>query len=202
LHLSLRKQAAWRSLQLDGRWIKRWRHGGETTDGQMRRLLLRYLAFTDHGYTYALHVLYTAQCFPEDLNDAKCFKNLRHQTEEFAEAESSGQELGLDHPRNHGCSHRPLSGLLFKKRNVAWLQVKVPKGAFCEVYSQFRIGIPPDAVWNILIDPGNKRVFKNIQVNNMLLLHFLGTYALQRVYGMILNLLGSVDNNEFSCSRI
>ncbi|KAG0610286.1 hypothetical protein M758_7G053700 [Ceratodon purpureus] len=55
------------------------------------------------------------------------------------------------------------------RRNNSWtdetpvIQVKVPKGAFCEVHSQFHIGIPPDAVWNILIDPGNKRVFKNIQ---------------------------------------
>lgn len=55
---------------------------------------------------------------------------------------------------------------------IAWLQVKVPREAFCEVYSQFKIGIPPDAVWNILTDPGNKRVFKNIQVNNMLLFYY------------------------------
>jgi hypothetical protein len=40
----------------------------------------------------------------------------------------------------------------------------VPQGAFCQVNSEFKIGIPPDAVYNILIDPGNKRVFKNIQV--------------------------------------
>ncbi|KAG0604437.1 hypothetical protein M758_10G172200 [Ceratodon purpureus] len=55
------------------------------------------------------------------------------------------------------------------RRNSRWvdeapsLEVKVPKEAFCEVNSQFKIGLPPDAVWNILIDPGNKRVFKNIQ---------------------------------------
>jgi len=55
------------------------------------------------------------------------------------------------------------------KRNSTWtdekpaLEVTVPKEAFCKVNSQFKIGLPPDAVWNILIDPGNKRVFKNIQ---------------------------------------
>lgn len=55
------------------------------------------------------------------------------------------------------------------RRNSRWvdetpvIEVKVPREAFCEVYSQFKIGIPPDAVWNILTDPGNKRVFKNIQ---------------------------------------
>jgi hypothetical protein len=30
-------------------------------------------------------------------------------------------------------------------------------------------------VWNILIDPGNKRVFKNIQVNLILLLYLSQT---------------------------
>ncbi|CAM6041968.1 unnamed protein product [Sphagnum compactum] len=55
------------------------------------------------------------------------------------------------------------------RRNSSWvdesptIQVTVPQGAFCQVNSVFKIGIPPDAVYNILIDPGNKRVFKNIQ---------------------------------------
>jgi hypothetical protein len=40
----------------------------------------------------------------------------------------------------------------------------VPKDAFCQVNSQFKIGIPPDAVYDIITDPGNKRVFENIQV--------------------------------------
>jgi hypothetical protein len=57
------------------------------------------------------------------------------------------------------------------KVDTSCLQVKVPKEAFCEVNSHFKIGLPPDAVWNILIDPGNKRVFKNIQVNLILLLY-------------------------------
>ena len=40
----------------------------------------------------------------------------------------------------------------------------MPKGTLCQVNSQFKIGIPPDTVYNILIDPANKRVFKNIEV--------------------------------------
>lgn len=59
---------------------------------------------------------------------------------------------------------------LILKQHFTWLQVKVPKEAFCELRSQFKIGLPPHAVWNILIDPGNKRVFKNIKVNSMLML--------------------------------
>lgn len=49
---------------------------------------------------------------------------------------------------------------------VAWrLQVTVPKGTLCKFDSRFELGIPPDAVYNILTDPNNKRVFKNIQVS-------------------------------------
>jgi hypothetical protein len=29
---------------------------------------------------------------------------------------------------------------------------------------RFEAGLPPDAVYNIIIDPENKRVFKNIKV--------------------------------------
>lgn len=47
---------------------------------------------------------------------------------------------------------------------VHGLQISVPKDAFCQVNSQFKIGIPPDAVYDIITDPGNKRVFENIQV--------------------------------------
>lgn len=97
-------------------------------------------------------------------------------------------ELSSQHIRLSSFEH-----CLSIQGNYCWLQVKVPKGTFCEVHSQFRIGIPPDAVWNILIDPGNKRVFKNIQVNNMLLRHSSGSYALHRSYGMGFNLLRSVD---------
>ncbi|KAG0561944.1 hypothetical protein KC19_9G105000 [Ceratodon purpureus] len=55
------------------------------------------------------------------------------------------------------------------RRNSAWvdevpaLEVTVPKGTLCKFDSRFELGIPPDAVYNILTDPNNKRVFKNIQ---------------------------------------
>lgn len=39
----------------------------------------------------------------------------------------------------------------------------VPRGTLCKFDSRFELGIPPDAVYNILTDPNNKRVFKNIQ---------------------------------------
>eukprot|EP00249_Psilotum_nudum_P015486 c25350_g1_i2 orf=91-867(+) len=42
-------------------------------------------------------------------------------------------------------------------------QVSVPKGTLCLLKSTFELGIPPDVVFNIIIDPENKRVFKNIK---------------------------------------
>ncbi|KAI5064821.1 hypothetical protein GOP47_0019516 [Adiantum capillus-veneris] len=55
------------------------------------------------------------------------------------------------------------------KQNPSWvdqtpiMQVSAPKGTLCNIESTFQIGIPPDAVYDIVIDPENKRVFKNIK---------------------------------------
>ncbi|KAG5522177.1 hypothetical protein RHGRI_034382 [Rhododendron griersonianum] len=43
------------------------------------------------------------------------------------------------------------------------LQVTVPKGSLCNLDVAVNVGLPPDAVYNIVTDPDNKRVFKNIQ---------------------------------------
>jgi hypothetical protein len=44
------------------------------------------------------------------------------------------------------------------------LQVTVPQGSLCNLNLRFEAGLPPDAVYNIIIDPENKRVFTNIKV--------------------------------------
>ncbi|KAJ7570126.1 hypothetical protein O6H91_01G107400 [Diphasiastrum complanatum] len=55
------------------------------------------------------------------------------------------------------------------KKNSTWvdeppsIQITVPKGSLCKLDCTFKIGIPPDAVFNIITDPDNKRVFKNIE---------------------------------------
>lgn len=70
---------------------------------------------------------------------------------------------------NVAAEHKLEKEMAAWRRNSQWkddspaIEVKVPKEAFCELRSQFKIGLPPHAVWNILIDPGNKRVFKNIK---------------------------------------
>jgi len=55
------------------------------------------------------------------------------------------------------------------KENPTWvdqspsIKVTVPKGSLCNMDVEVNVGLPPDAVYNIVTDPDNKRVFKNIQ---------------------------------------
>lgn len=46
---------------------------------------------------------------------------------------------------------------------VHW-QVEVVSGNIAEIKATTTLGLPPDKVFSILIDPDNKRVFKNIKV--------------------------------------
>ncbi|XP_074295647.1 uncharacterized protein LOC141623439 isoform X2 [Silene latifolia] len=43
------------------------------------------------------------------------------------------------------------------------IDVTVPKGSLCNLYAKVDVGLPPDAIYNIVTDPDNKRVFKNIK---------------------------------------
>ncbi|KAJ8758962.1 hypothetical protein K2173_003200 [Erythroxylum novogranatense] len=55
------------------------------------------------------------------------------------------------------------------KENSSWsdqppkIKVSVPKGSLCNLSVDFDVGLPPDAVYNIVTDPDNRRVFKNIK---------------------------------------
>ncbi|KAL0336144.1 UNVERIFIED_CONTAM: 2-methylene-furan-3-one reductase [Sesamum radiatum] len=55
------------------------------------------------------------------------------------------------------------------KENPVWadhppeIKVTVPKGSLCNLSLKVDVGLPPDAVYNIVTDPDNKRVFKNIK---------------------------------------
>lgn len=55
-------------------------------------------------------------------------------------------------------------GPLGEKCCYSW-QVSVPKGSLCNLKVNVNVGLPPDAVYNIVIDPDNKKVFKNIKVS-------------------------------------
>ncbi|WOK91548.1 hypothetical protein Cni_G00239 [Canna indica] len=55
------------------------------------------------------------------------------------------------------------------RENPSWvdqppkIKVSVPKGSLCNLNVMFKVGLPPDAIYNIVVDPENKRVFKNIK---------------------------------------
>ncbi|OVA16991.1 Protein of unknown function DUF220 [Macleaya cordata] len=55
------------------------------------------------------------------------------------------------------------------KDNPTWvdqppdIKVSVPKGSLCNLNVKVKVGLPPDAVYNIVTDPDNRRVFKNIK---------------------------------------
>ncbi|PWA52870.1 hypothetical protein CTI12_AA447550 [Artemisia annua] len=56
------------------------------------------------------------------------------------------------------------------RKNPVWddgqppaIEVVVPKGSLCQLNVKTNVGLPPDAIYNIVTDPHNKRVFKNIQ---------------------------------------
>ncbi|EEF37005.1 uncharacterized protein LOC8282592 [Ricinus communis] len=55
------------------------------------------------------------------------------------------------------------------RENPSWIdqppeiKVSVPKGSLCNLNVKFNVGLPPDAVYNIVTDPDNRRVFKNIK---------------------------------------
>ncbi|KAM5566803.1 hypothetical protein ABKV19_015098 [Rosa sericea] len=55
------------------------------------------------------------------------------------------------------------------RENPSWddqtphIKVSVPKGSLCNLSVNVNVGLPPDAVYNIVTDPDNKRVFKNIK---------------------------------------
>ncbi|KAF9626716.1 hypothetical protein IFM89_038890 [Coptis chinensis] len=55
------------------------------------------------------------------------------------------------------------------KENPSWVdqspvvKVSIPEGSLCNLNVKVKIGLPPDAVFDIVIDPDNKRVFKNIK---------------------------------------
>ncbi|KAE8690813.1 mov34 family protein [Hibiscus syriacus] len=55
------------------------------------------------------------------------------------------------------------------RENPSWdnqppeIKVGVPKGSLCSLKTKLDVGLPPDAVYDILTDPDSKRIFKNIK---------------------------------------
>jgi hypothetical protein len=55
---------------------------------------------------------------------------------------------------------------------IKCLQLTVLEGSFCNLNLRFKGGLPPEAVYNIIIDPKNKRVFMISKVCTCVLLLF------------------------------
>ncbi|KAL7617966.1 hypothetical protein Lser_V15G04514 [Lactuca serriola] len=55
------------------------------------------------------------------------------------------------------------SPALIKLLSRSWKGCDVPKDSLCQLNVEVNVGLPPDAIYNIVIDIDNKRVFKNIQ---------------------------------------
>ncbi|XWS22607.1 hypothetical protein CRYUN_Cryun29cG0050700 [Craigia yunnanensis] len=55
------------------------------------------------------------------------------------------------------------------RENPSWvnqppeIKASVPKGSLCNLKAKVDVGLPPDAVYNIVTDSDNRRVFKNIK---------------------------------------
>ncbi|XP_039072094.1 uncharacterized protein LOC120219348 isoform X2 [Hibiscus syriacus] len=55
------------------------------------------------------------------------------------------------------------------RENPSWvspppeIEVSVVKGSLCHLKAAVDVGFPPDAVYNIVTDPDNRRVFKNVK---------------------------------------
>ncbi|KAL6846347.1 hypothetical protein ACP4OV_023795 [Aristida adscensionis] len=85
-----------------------------------------------------------------------------------------GAEMSSDKAKD-SCSASAAAEISLVRQLKAWrdnpnwtdeppeIKVTVPEGSLCNLNLRFKAGLPPDAVYNIIIDPENKRVFKNIK---------------------------------------
>jgi hypothetical protein len=59
------------------------------------------------------------------------------------------------------------------------LEVTQPKGSFCQIDARFSVALNPDGVYNIITDPNNRHVFKNIKVHVNLVLRSVAGLGLR-----------------------
>jgi hypothetical protein len=90
-------------------------------------------------------------------------------------AQNFNRSKSLIFPSGYNKESSTLLGIDLEKQMEAWkenptwvdpsldIKVSVPKGSFCILNVKVDVGLPPDAVYNIVTDPHNKRVFKNIK---------------------------------------
>lgn len=120
--------------------------------------------------------------FPKRLDPAisKFFVQLPHKFQNIVKnqmsrlAKHEGMNWGRSVQRNGSVTFSASEAELKEqlqawKENPSWvdkppeIKVTVPKGSLCNLNVEVDVGLPPDAVYNIVIDPDNRRVFKNIK---------------------------------------
>ncbi|XP_057949043.1 uncharacterized protein LOC131144422 isoform X1 [Malania oleifera] len=85
------------------------------------------------------------------------------------ETNSESRSLGKEKGSYAGFEVNLEKQLQAWKDNPIWtnqppeIKVSVPKGSLCNLNVKVNVGLPPDAVYNIVTDPDSKRVFKNIK---------------------------------------
>ncbi|XP_057949044.1 uncharacterized protein LOC131144422 isoform X2 [Malania oleifera] len=86
------------------------------------------------------------------------------------ETNSESRSLGKEKGSYAGFEVNLEKQLQAWKDNPIWtnqppeIKVSVPKGSLCNLNVKVNVGLPPDAVYNIVTDPDSKRVFKNIKM--------------------------------------
>ncbi|KAL6581418.1 hypothetical protein OROMI_007341 [Orobanche minor] len=58
-----------------------------------------------------------------------------------------------------------IENVVYARSDFLESSVTIPKGSLSYLSLNVDVGLPPDAVYDIVTDPDNKRVFKNIKVN-------------------------------------
>ncbi|XP_043707852.1 uncharacterized protein LOC122657135 [Telopea speciosissima] len=95
--------------------------------------------------------------------------HLKKSMKDVGQAKSAGSGISKDEGSYTDLEVNLDNQLQAWKANPTWtdqipdIKVNVPKGSLCNLNVEFNVGLPPDAVFNIVIDPDNSRVFKNIK---------------------------------------
>ncbi|CAK7332671.1 unnamed protein product [Dovyalis caffra] len=143
---------------------------GET---KVRRASVGIPKSTGNGTLKAFDPSFLVQ-LPNKLQD--CVKSQLKKLVKVGEGENLvRKQKGSSAATSAAVAPAPALGIDLEKQLQAWrenpawtdllpqIKVSVPRGSLCNLNAKVDIGLPPDAVYNIVTDPDNRRVFKNIK---------------------------------------
>ncbi|KAJ6431150.1 hypothetical protein OIU84_018612 [Salix udensis] len=133
-------------------------------EAEMRKASIGTPKRKGNGTHKAFDPSFLAQ-LPNKLQD--CIKNLVK--------DGKGENLARKERGSSAAAAAPALGIDLERQLQAWrgnpawtdqppqIKVSVPRGSLCNLNAKVDIGLPPDAVYDIVTDPDNRRVFKNIK---------------------------------------